>query len=135
MEAFRKEIKHARSSEQRLHKFVPSRVGQDRAQREIEERANDIFGIGVAQDPTSALTLLGAASEDDDDFDYWPDELVPLGIAMDDAGQAGTTSSSTPPTEDDSSSTPPTDSATEPTDSNSDEDNEEDLWPLELLVG
>merc|ERR1711988_684464 len=61
--------------------------------------------------------------EDEDDFAEWPDELLLLGINMDEAEAGSTTSTTT--------TTTTTDDDTNETDDTDDED--EDAWPLEML--
>ena len=87
----------------------------------VGTRANEIFGVSMADDP-----MLMDNEGTEDDFDYWPDELVPLGVAADDAevgSSPGTTTSTTSETE--------TTEGTEATD----EEDDEDAWPIEMLVG
>jgi len=128
MQAFRTEMRQSRKQEERAAKFVPSAASRAAREheREVLERANAIFGVGTGEDPSSSLNLIEGPDDDDDGYDYWPDELVPRGIAIDDAEEASSTTSSTSTTE-----------HTETTDSTrgSDDDEPEDTWPIELMVG
>jgi hypothetical protein len=112
MNAFRDEMKDARAFDERTNKFVPSRacVSEEDQRAHIQERADEIYGPSAHVD----------GQEDFDDFE-WPDELMILGIDVDNA-EEGTTSTTT-------SSTSTTESETPPTDSEDD-----DAWPMELLV-
>ena len=126
MNAFRTEMRDARDGNERKQKYVPSaKVEKDR-QKALEERANEIFGVG---------TEYGAAvtAEEEDAFDEWPDEFLLLGVAQQDAEQA-----SSPSPDSDTSTTSETErttSDTEETEETELDDDEDDAWPLELLIG
>jgi len=114
MSAFRSEMLEAKNQAKRAGRFVPSRHSV------LQPKDARSGCIGAA----SAFVSLEATS-DDDDYDYWPDELVPVGIAADEpqAASTSTTASSQ------ASSTTETEGA-----SGNDSDHE-DFWPAELLVG
>ena len=69
-----------------MHTRAPHRASPPA--RQVLERANAIFGVGTGEDPSSSLNLIDGPDDDDDGYDYWPDDLVPLGIAIDDAEEA-----------------------------------------------
>lgn len=127
MDAFRSEMRQAKDKDTRLARFVPSDQLSLQQQRKIEARANDVFGVGAANDPSSNLNAIETASEEDDDYDYWPDELVPIGIAFDEPPAGSTSTTGTAATE--------STSTAETQDSDDDDEDEDDYWPLELLVG
>ena len=107
-------MRQARERDGRLAKFVPSSKLAMQEQAQIDAQANEIFGVSIADDP-----MLMDNEGTEDDFDYWPDELVPLGVADDAEGAASrTTTSTTSETE--------TTEGTEATD----EEDDEDAWPL-----
>ena len=56
MDAFRHELDGTREHDRRLGKFVPSLVTQQQQQRSIEQRAEEIFGLGPGQDPAGTGT-------------------------------------------------------------------------------
>jgi len=120
MDAFRVEMRKAKDKESRTGRFIPSSHLEKQQQQRIEEQANAIFGVG----PINEFDPL-EASDDSEDYDYWPDELVPAGIAVDEP-QIGSTSTTASTTE---SSTASTDVSEES------EDGADDYWPVELLVG
>lgn len=120
MDAFRVEMRKAKDKESRTGRFIPSSHLEKQQQQRIEEQANAIFGVG----PMNEFDPL-EASDDSEDYDYWPDELVPAGIAVDEP-QIGSTSTTASTTE---SSTASTDVSEET------EDGADDYWPVELLVG
>ena len=131
MNAFRAEMRATRNQNKRTQRFVPTRRTGEQQKREIEQCANHLFGFTPGMDAVPLNTTMYDDSQDEDDYDYWPDELVPLGVAMDEAEQQQNTTSSTK-SGDSEESTPPTDVTTETTDS---EGGRGDDWPLELLVG
>ena len=123
MNAFRVEMRQAKASNTRIARFVPSSA-MDKA-RGIEEQANKIFDVpapGSGEGQTDGWDV-------DDDYDYWPDELVPLGISQDEQIANDTTPSITSSTEEDSTPT------TEATSDSMPSDEPADLWPIELLIG
>lgn len=120
MDAFRLEMQQAKDKELRAGRFVPSATLVKVQQAQIEARANATFGVGPI---TGSETLEG--SNESDDYDYWPDELVPDGIAVDEP-QIGSTSTTASTTESSTASTEVTEES---------EDGADDLWPVELLVG
>merc|ERR1711998_281658 len=123
MTAFRDEIKATREHDSRVAKFVPSSKFANSApdtQLQIEQRADEIFGPS----PVGPGLTGENVDDDEDDFAEWPDELLLLGINMDEAEAGSTTSTTT--------TTTTTDDDTNETDDTDDED--EDAWPLEMLI-
>jgi hypothetical protein len=109
---FRKEMRLAKEHESRATKFVQSRA------------VHTITDVGGSVADTHAVVypfVRESHYEEDDDYDYWPD--FGLGVAQDD-GQEGLSISTTSTTEG-STSEQRHDSS----------EVEEDLWPIELVVG
>ena len=119
-------MRDARDGAERKQKYVPStKLARDQ-QKALEERANEIFGMGVEYGAS-------VMAEEEDAFDEWPDEFLLLGVAQQDAEQA-----SSPSPESDTSTTSDTErttSDTEETEETELDDDEDDAWPLELLIG
>uniref|UniRef100_A0A7S3BDH7 Uncharacterized protein n=1 Tax=Haptolina ericina TaxID=156174 RepID=A0A7S3BDH7_9EUKA len=115
MTAFRDEIKATRDQQGRVAKYVPSRTcaTAEAEKQSIQAKADAIYGQGPAE--------MRAAEGELDDFTEWPDELLLLGIDVDDAEDGTTTSTTT-------TTTTTTESEVE------DETDDDDAWPLELLV-
>ena len=120
MDAFRSEMRETKDFGARAGKFVPSVHLTKQQEQRSSSLANEVFGLAPVG---SALVEAGS---DEEDYDYWPDELVPVEIGAEDAAQTSTSTT-------DGVSTSTTDSTaeTEPTE----EDSEDDYWPTELLVG
>ena len=117
MTAFRNEIKATRDHDSRIAKFVPSAkfaADAPSEQQQIQTRADAVFGTAVGPGATPGL-------DDDEDFAEWPDELLILGINMDEA-EDGTTSTTT------------TTETTQSEGEDETDDEDEDAWPLELLI-
>jgi hypothetical protein len=133
MSAFRSEMSDARAQGDRLQKFVPSSKLALERQAQIEQRANDVFGVGVDEDPAAIAeeSIQGA-----EEFDEWPDEFLLLGVAEQDGGRGGSTSPS--PESELSSSTEETASTQETEDDGDDDesdmDDDDDAWPIEMLI-
>eukprot|EP00966_Prymnesium_polylepis_P143309 3308295-Prymnesium_polylepis.1 len=122
MLAFRDEIKASREHDKRVSKFVPSSacaVAAPSTQQQIQQRADEIFG-----ESPMAPGRMADDDDDEDDFAEWPDELLLLGVNMDEA-EAGSTTSTTTTT---------TTTTTDETDETDDEEDDEDAWPLEMLM-
>mmetsp|Transcript_36217 Transcript_36217/g.95455 ORF Transcript_36217/g.95455 Transcript_36217/m.95455 type:complete len:357 (+) Transcript_36217:3604-4674(+) len=111
---FRKEMRLARDQEIRATRFVQSQAFETFGQAQPDGLPNDCLVAAVQE----------VAHEDEDDYDYWPD--FGLGIAQDD-GQEALSHSTTSTTEGSTSELGQGES--------DDEDSEEDLWPMELVVG
>jgi hypothetical protein len=131
MSAFRTEMKQARDQGERMAKFVPSsKVHAAKRQADLDRRANEIFGVGVAADfaiRDEADASLALAEE----FDEWPDEFLLLGVAEQDAAQGG----SSPDTSRSDTSTTTSETASTDETEEETEDDGEDAWPIEMLVG
>ena len=65
MDAFRTEMRDARSKHVRVGSFVPSAHLERQAERRIQTLANEVFGIGPN------LEGDGGSNPDSDDYDYW----------------------------------------------------------------
>jgi hypothetical protein len=132
MSAFRSEIREVRGRGERVAKFVPSHASEAAQAQELRARADEIFGLtggplALGQGPQAAGEEL---SDDDDSYDYWPDDLLPGAIAEDEAVQDTTTTTTTQDEESSTTSTAPTEDG-----SDFDDDDDDDRWPIELLVG
>ena len=124
MAAFRSEMREARDQGQRMQKFVPSTKVQDAKRLAMEQRANDAFGVG-----TDVIDASFGPQENmqlPEEFNEWPDEFLLLGVAEQDAEVGLSPESDTSTTSDTAS----TEGDTDETDLE-----EDDLWPVEMLVG
>ena len=124
MSAFRTEMRDARTADVRTQKFLPSAHLVQQQQAQLEQRANEIFGVGADLDPgfTNEGLMMG------DDFDEWPDEFLLLGVAEQDAVDGSTS----PSPESETSTTSETASTEDEEDNEEDDD---DAWPIEMLIG
>ena len=116
--AFRSEMSNARAADLRKGKIVPSSKIEGQKRLEMERKANEIFGgSGVEVDDAAG----------GEDFDEWPDEFLLLGVAQEEAERG-----SSPSPESETSTTSET-ASTDETDEGTDDD--EDAWPIEMLIG
>ena len=83
-----------------------------REHAEIQKRADAVFQLPTEVDNE----LLG---EDEDLLAEWPDELMLLGLGVDEGEEIGSTTSTT--------------SGTSPTEETASDD--DDVWPVEMIVG
>jgi len=133
MHDFRREVHAAKEQDARVSRFVPATASVLKVQNEIQARANQLFGCrGFVSTIDSSPLLVHGIAEPNDDFDFWPDELVPLGLAQDDMAMA--TTSTTASADEGDGSTSTTEGASISSISGSGED-VGDLWPIEMLVG
>jgi len=131
MSAFRDEMRLAKEKNDgdnraagRGRRFVPSGCGRTDA------------SFGILNPPSSALALLDddaitGSDENEEDFDYWPDEMVPMGVALDNPALEALRDTS--PTEETTGSSTTSTAITEG--ASEEVDGLDDFWPLELLVG
>jgi hypothetical protein len=128
MDAFRSEMRQTQDKKDRAGRFVLSRVlvppqrSHSQARSDVRADPNscvcDEVGIGQVAPP-----LILESASDDDDYEYWPDELVTIGIGLDEPQISTTTPRSMSATE--STSTTETENSEECTDT--------DAWPIEML--
>jgi hypothetical protein len=142
MSAFRQEIKQAHYEDARgfrAGRFVPLAAGHARS---VLVAGGDVPTPALVQQVTS-IGGNGTTTEDADDFDRWPDELVAVGIDLDEpmvdattsTTDASLTSTSTVDTasEDGHASKSREQSLSQNANRYCDESDDDDLWPLELL--
>ena len=116
--AFRSEMSNARAADLRKGKIVPSSKIEGQKRLEMERKANEIFGgSGVEVDDAAG----------GEDFDEWPDEFLLLGVAQEEAERG-----SSPSPESETSTTSET--ASNRRDGRGTDD-DEDAWPIEMLIG
>jgi len=118
--AFRREMREARQHDARATRYVPSSAAAfPYTQRPMVTNCM----TEVLAQPAQFLTGV-VDDEEEDDYDYWPN--FGLGVAQDDHADAASTTTTTSTTDEGS---------TLLTCRSTDEDSQDNLWPIELVVG